>query len=194
MLDVNQLYFGNSIDCTFIDINLNNPRMNLSDEDRKRVTLIQSPVQKVDLSIFGKLRGNDLLFVDSSHVSKVNSDLHTIVFKILPVLAPGVVIHFHDVLYPFEYPFSHAVDRVFWNEAYLLHAFLQNNDQYRIFFWLNSLINLQMPKVNKLLDCLPLEQWRRKFRSEDADYSHAGGMSLHSQNIDAVKKCRCYYK
>jgi predicted O-methyltransferase YrrM len=108
--------------------------------DWGRVSLVEAVVQRAPLSIFTKLRSGDMLFVDSTHVVKTGSDVHFEIFRILPALEPGVVIHFHDVPYPFEYPdewiFSanHS-----WNEAYVLQAFLMYNERFRVTMW-NSLL------------------------------------------------------
>ena len=51
----------------------------------------------------------------------------------LPSLQKGVFIHFHDIFYPFEMPkYWILKNRWFWNENYLLHAFLMNNNKYEI--------------------------------------------------------------
>ena len=79
---------------------------------------------------------NDILFVDSSHISKVGSDLNHIVFNILPALRPGVVVHFHDIYWPFEYPQEWIVDsKRAWNECYVLRAFMQYNDAFEIMLY-----------------------------------------------------------
>ena len=82
---------------------------------------------------------NDLLFIDSTHVAKTGSDVNTIFFDILPSLAAGVCVHFHDIYYPFEYPKEWVRQGRAWNEAYMLRAFLQYNPTFRICFF-NSYI------------------------------------------------------
>jgi hypothetical protein len=72
------------------------------------------------------------LLYDGSHVVKTGSDTHDL-FPILPLPAPGVVIHIHDVFYPFEYPQEWVLDdRRSWNELYLLRALLEGNHDYEI--------------------------------------------------------------
>ena len=79
---------------------------------------------------------NDVLFVDSGHVLKTGNDLHHVLFEVLPVLTPGVVIHFHDIFWPFEYPATWVLDeRRAWNENYALRAFLSGNAGYEILFF-----------------------------------------------------------
>ena len=95
--------------------------------------LIQQPVQTVPRSVFTDLRANDVLFLDSSHVARVGSDVLFEIHDVLPRLAPGVVVHFHDIFLPDEYPRSWIQrNRWFWNEQYLLQAFLSFNDSFEI--------------------------------------------------------------
>lgn len=109
-------------------------------EDRARFELRQECVQDVPLEVFSNLKANDILFIDTAHVSKVGSDVNHIFFEILPVLKPGVVVHFHDVWYPFEYPQDWLWKGMFWNEAYLLRAFLMYNAAFEIIVF-NSYLN-----------------------------------------------------
>jgi len=175
MLDTNELYLNNTIeDFTFIDIDLTRLKSRLTGKDEEHIQMIEKSVSEVDLSIFKKLKTNDLLFIDSSHVSKIGSELHTLIFKILPELESGVYIHFHDIRYPFEYSREMINQKVFWNEAYLLRAFLMFNDHFEISFWLNCLINHDQSN-RKLLDFLPLHDWDRRFNGNNGDISTAGG-------------------
>ena len=90
--------------------------------------IIESRVQLVSLSVFQQLRAGDILFIDSSHVSRAGSDVNFEIFEILPNLNPGVWIHFHDIFLPCEYPRSWILGaRRFLNEQYLLRAFLSFN-------------------------------------------------------------------
>ena len=101
--------------------------------------IIPKRVQDVPLDVFTALDSGDVLFIDSSHVSKVGSDVNHILFNILPALRPSVRVHFHDVFYPFEYPENWIVNGRSWTEAYLLHAFLQFNDTFEIELFPNYL-------------------------------------------------------
>ena len=138
MLDTNDLFYKNkSIQFTFIEPNPQDRLDGLINlEDRKNCKIHVEKVQNVDLSIYQELQENDVLFIDSSHLSKAGSDLNFIMFNILPILKPGVIIHFHDVFYPFEYPKDWLTkERFYWNECYLLRAFLMNNSNYEIIFF-----------------------------------------------------------
>lgn len=135
ILDTNDLYFGGALDCTFIDPFPEVLRTLMKPEDEGKVRLVRDIVQKVPLSTFDALGKGDILFVDSSHVSKTGSDLNRIMFHVLPRLASGVLVHFHDVYYPLEYPREIVYDGIAWNEAYVLRAFLQYNSAFEIAFF-----------------------------------------------------------
>src|SRR2546426_59246 len=95
--------------------------------------LITEPVQKISPDRFQALRENDILFIDSTHVCKIASDVNYLMFSVLPGLKEGVLIHLHDIFLPWEYPRSWVRDyNIFWNEQYLLLAFLMFNDQFEI--------------------------------------------------------------
>lgn len=111
--------------------------------DASRYTLHRRIVQEVPVHVFSKLESGDILFVDSSHVSKAGSDVNFIFFEVLPALNPGVVVHFHDIFYPFEYAMKRLLEGIFWNEAYLLRAFLMFNQSFEILMfndYLNGLL------------------------------------------------------
>lgn len=133
-LDCNELFFGNSIATTFIEPHPELLMSLLKETDRGNTRIIPRRLQDVDLTEFKTLEANDILFVDSTHVSKINSDVNRIFFEILPRLAPGVFIHFHDIFYPFEYPKAWHLEGRAWNEAYLLRTFLQYNRSFEIVF------------------------------------------------------------
>lgn len=97
--------------------------------------MIQSRLQDLNDELFLSLSEGDILFIDSSHVSKINSDVNYSFFSILPKLKKGVMIHFHDIFYPFEYPKEWIYEGRAWNEVYVLRAFLQYNDTFRIRFF-----------------------------------------------------------
>jgi len=131
-LDTNELFFNNSIDVTFIEPSPDLLLSLIKETDKQRVSLIQSNLQEVDIEVFAALGACDILFVDSTHVSKVYSDVNRIFFEIMPKLAPGVLVHFHDIFYPFEYPREWVYENRAWNELYLLRGFLQYNSSFRI--------------------------------------------------------------
>ena len=131
-LDTNELFFGNGIDCTFIEPYPDALHELLRDTDASRVRILPQPVQSVDLRVFEALEANDILFIDSSHVAKVGSDVNHLFFEVLPRLRVGVYVHVHDIVYPFEYPPSWVYEGRAWTEAYLLRAFLAFNDSFEV--------------------------------------------------------------
>jgi predicted O-methyltransferase YrrM len=120
---------------TFIDPEPHRLRTLLRPGDEERATMITQPVQEVSPEAFTALAAGDLLFVDSSHVTKTGSDVNHIVFELLPRISPGVYVHFHDAFYPFEYPRSFIDKRWAWNELYLLRGFLEYNRQFEVVLW-----------------------------------------------------------
>jgi predicted O-methyltransferase YrrM len=132
MLDLDELVLGGSVEFTFIDPEMKRLRELLREGDASRATLIERRVQEVPLDAFEALGANDVLFIDSSHVSKIGSDVNRIFFDILPSLAPGVLIHFHDIANNFEYPREWLENGRAWNEQYLLRAFLMYNAAFRV--------------------------------------------------------------
>jgi len=88
MLDVNELVLGGGVQFTFIDPDMTRLRPLLREGDTGRVQLIERRVQEVPLETFAALAENDVLFIDSSHVSKVGSDVNRLFFDVLPALAP----------------------------------------------------------------------------------------------------------
>jgi hypothetical protein len=89
---------------TLIDPDLERVTGLLAPADRARVEIVGRPVQETPPEVFATLGAGDILFIDSTHVAKTGSDVLFEVFEVLPRLAAGVMIHFHDCTYPFEYP------------------------------------------------------------------------------------------
>ena len=125
MLDLNDLVFNRAIELAFIEPHPERLYSLLSEADRGRCSIRTQSVQQVELDAFRALQANDVLFVDSSHVGKARSDVLHLLFQVLPLLHAGVLVHFHDVFWPFEYPKEWFLAGRAWNEAYYLRAFLQ---------------------------------------------------------------------
>lgn len=135
MLDTDERFLGRSTAFTFIEPYPERLLDLLTDEDRARCEMLQKPVQEVSLETFDALGEDDLLFIDSSHVVKTGSDVQHLLASVLPRLRPGVVVHFHDVFWPFEYPMEWVLEGRAWNEAYFLRAFLQYNTAFEVEFF-----------------------------------------------------------
>lgn len=98
------------------------------------------PLQSLPLSLFETLGPGDILFIDSSHVVRYGSDVVLQMTAILPRLRPGVLVHFHDIFLPYDYPDEWLRDAMFfWNEQYMLSALLEGNPRYRIRYPLHQL-------------------------------------------------------
>ncbi len=95
------------------------------------VTVIREKVETVGLDIFKTLNANDLLFIDSSHIIRPQGDVLFEYLELLPTLNKGVIIHIHDIFTPRDY-LDEWFGEYFWNEQYLLEAFLTDNNKYRI--------------------------------------------------------------
>lgn len=151
MIDINEIFFDNNINCTFIEPY---PDLILSlIKEYDNIDLLRNKVQDISVDRFKQLKENDILFIDSSHVAKTGSDVNYILFNILPNLNKGVIIHFHDIFYPFEYPKKWIYEGRAWNEDYILKAFLQYNNKFKIIYW-NHFLGKIYPKV--IMEKLPL--------------------------------------
>ncbi len=134
MLDVNKEFFKNKIKLTCIEPNPKRLKEVLG-VGIENIEVQEKRLQDVNINIFLKLKESDILFVDSSHVAKINSDVLKIFFEIIPKLNKGVIVHFHDVFNNFSYPKEWLVQRRFWNEAFMLRAFLMYNKNFKIEFF-----------------------------------------------------------
>lgn len=143
MEDTNRLYLDRSMKITCIEPYPDRLYATWGDRVEEHVKLYRKCLQDVDLSLFDELQSGDLCFIDSSHVAKLGSDVCRIFFELLPRLKEGVYIHFHDILYPFEYPDAWLRENRAWNEAYMLRAFLENNPDYEILYWGTCLMALE---------------------------------------------------
>jgi predicted O-methyltransferase YrrM len=151
MLDTNERFFGNRVSLTFIDPYTQVLDENLRPQDRERVTIIPKRVQDVELDLFRTLQAGDILFIDSTHVAKIGSDVNDLFFRVLPALQPGVVLHVHDVFFPFEYPQEWVFSGRAWNEDYLLRAFLQYNSAFRILLFSTFLARFHADRLQALM-------------------------------------------
>jgi len=131
MLDTNDEFMGGAIILKFIEPYPEERLLKLINEN-ENCTIIKDFVQNVGSEIWNELQENDILFIDSSHVSKYHSDVNFLFFEVFPNLKPGVIIHIHDVFFPFEYPLEWLKQGRSWSEAYLLRAFLQYNNAFEI--------------------------------------------------------------
>jgi len=118
--------------------------------------LIKSPVQDVPFEVFEALDEGDILFIDSTHVSKIGSDVNHLFLRVIPRLKPGVVIHVHDIFLPWDVPHGWVVDKkIFWNEQYLLQALLTCNPSFEVLLG-NQFMGREHPSAFRAgFPCIP---------------------------------------
>jgi len=166
MMDTNDLYLDKSVDFTFIEPHPKRFYSMVKSDPASNYRIVEKKVQDVPLELFKGLAKGDILFVDSSHIAKIGSDVVQIFSNILPVLVPGVIVHFHDIPWPFEYPRYWLMNGASWNEAYFLKAFLQFNNSFEILFFNSFMIEFYPDEIKNqmpgLLDSLGLSIWLRK--------------------------------
>jgi len=110
------------------------------------ITLIEKPLQAVELSLFDQLEAGDILFIDSTHVLREGNDVQLEYLDILPRLKPGVLVHVHDISLPRRYPKVYFDQGLYWNEQYLLQAYLVHNSRMKI-IWAGNNLMLKYPQI-----------------------------------------------
>jgi predicted O-methyltransferase YrrM len=108
--------------------------------ERTGAEVVRQRVEEAPAALFRQLGAGDLLFIDSSHMIRPQGDVLFEILELLPSLAPGVIAHFHDIFSPRDYP-RHWLEKEvrFWNEQYLLEAFLSSNREWKVIGALNFL-------------------------------------------------------
>lgn len=150
MLDVNECFMNNEIKITSIEPRADRLKRLLRPSDN--LEIYERDLQEISTKFFDKLEENDILFIDSSHVSKIGSDVNYLLFEVLPRLNKGIYIHFHDMFYPFIYPASWIYEGRAYNELYMLRAFLMDNRNYSIELFGDMLEKKYKQKVPKQLN------------------------------------------
>jgi hypothetical protein len=109
--------------------------------------LIPKKVEDIDIEFFDRLSENDILFIDSSHTVKIGGDVNFLILEVLPRLKKGVIVHIHDIQFPYEYFESYALENhLFWQEQYLVQAFLAYNNAFKI-LWCASYMHYKYPEL-----------------------------------------------
>jgi Methyltransferase domain len=102
------------------------------------ITVIRRQVQDVESGLFTSLGKDDVLFIDSSHIVRLDGDVPFLFLEVLPAMRPGPLIHIHDIPFPYHCPYPadywiyKEVWPMWWNESMLLHALLCGNNQFRV--------------------------------------------------------------
>lgn len=151
---------------TFIDPFSKNILRVLSSNPEGNYRHIREEVQHVDLDEYSVLQENDILFIDTSHVIKIGGELPFIFFSILPRLKKGVIIHIHDIWYPWEYPESMINQGRIYNEIYFVRAFLQYNNNFKIMLFNSYIEQKQKDFISEKMPLLSKKSgvslWLRK--------------------------------
>ena len=113
--------------------------------------IIRQKVEDLGAGFFSELQENDILFIDSSHIIRPQGDVVFEYLELLPVLKRGVIVHLHNIFSPRNYLKRFLVDSLrFWNEQYLLEAFLSQNDKWKVLGALNYLHHNHYEKLKSV--------------------------------------------
>ncbi len=127
-------------------------------EELRDVEIVRELVEEMDRSLFASLEANDMLFIDSSHMIRPQGDVLCEHLEILPALKRGVFVHVHDIFTPRDYPAIWVKDQVrFWNEQYLVEAFLTGNRDFKIVGALNFLKHHHADEIKRRFPLLAAE-------------------------------------
>lgn len=108
--------------------------------------VLARPVEEVDPGeIIARVGHDGCLFVDSSHILRTGTDLPQLFLRVVPALAPGALLHFHDVFLPYEYPRAWVLEERFgFNEQYLVHLMLAAGDRFEV-LWPGHYLQRTLP-------------------------------------------------
>jgi hypothetical protein len=124
--------------------------------DKSGLEVVRRRVEEVDPIIFSALGAGDVLFIDSSHVLRPGGDVVVEILQILPRLAPGVVVHVHDIFTPRDYPWDWLFEmHRLWNEQYVLEAFLSMNPSFEVMLGVQHLWHAARQDMEAA--CVPLD-------------------------------------
>ncbi|MHC1728737.1 MAG: class I SAM-dependent methyltransferase [Syntrophobacteraceae bacterium] len=102
--------------------------------------VLRQKAEDVAMGLFHSLSAGDFLFIDSSHIIRPQGDVLFEFLEVLPALENGVIVHIHDIFTPKDYLDKWIYEEIrFWNEQYLLEAFLSFNDSFKVIGALNYL-------------------------------------------------------
>lgn len=105
-------------------------------------------MQQAPREAFQSLGQNDILFIDSSHVSALGSDVDLELLQLLPAVGEGTLVHVHDIFFPYDYPQLFVDERRwYWNEQYMLYAFLLFNPAFEVIFPVQYLLTQRWEQV-----------------------------------------------
>ena len=135
---------------------------------RDRIALEALPADRLGPERFASLGDGDVLFIDTTHTIKPRNDVTHLLLKMLPEVAPGVVVHVHDFFRPFEYPrMLFEQFHVYWQEQHLLQAFLAFNHEFEVLLPNHAMSRLQADRLTASVpsftpDAMPSGLWLRR--------------------------------
>ena len=131
----------------------------IGQEDRSHCQIYPQRIQDVSLEVFDQLKDGDFFFVDTANIAKTGSEVNWIIFNVLPRLSAGVIVHFHDIAWPFEYSNDWLEDGRSYSEIYLVRALMTYNDTFEVLLFNNwawkerpifSMLSLSTTRVGHL--------------------------------------------
>jgi len=165
ILDTTEQFLDYSPELVFVEPYPDRLKKLLRSKDASRMRVLEAPAQSLAIGEFSPLSASDVLFIDSSHVGKCGSDVLHLLFNVLPRLSQGVLVHIHDMFWPFEYPESWYYEGRCWNEAYLIRAMLTFNSAFEILFWpsfLEAHRPLELRKISHYRESAGGSLWLRR--------------------------------
>jgi len=118
----------------------------------------------IPVSEFASLESGDLLFIDTTHTVKIGGDVNYLFLEVLPALAPGVVVHVHDIFLPWEYPRLWVEQKeLYWAEQYLLQAFLAYNPRFEVLLAAYHLSREDPARLARTIPSFSPELWPASF-------------------------------
>lgn len=145
--------------------------------------LHETILQRAPMEPFEALREGDVCFYDGSHVARAGSDVVWFFSEVIPRLAPGVIVHVHDIFWPSDYPDPWIFERgQTWNEQYVLQAFLMYNREFEPLLSNTALLSSFPAEMEELLGSLPTVMsggslWMRRRSAGPRDTEAATGAS-----------------
>lgn len=127
--------------------------------EKSGARVIRQRVEDIQPDWLLELDENDVLFIDSSHIIRPEGDVLFEYLQLLPRLRRGVIVHVHDIFSPRNYLSQWLREDVwFWNEQYLLEAFLTQNPSWKVLGAVNLLHHRQYDELKRVAPYLTPER------------------------------------
>jgi predicted O-methyltransferase YrrM len=123
--------------------------------------------EHLEESEFASLGRGDILFIDSSHTVRLGGDVVHLLCEVVPRLAPGVLVHVHDIYLPYTYPREWYEEfGWYWAEQYMLQALLAGNGHLEVLLGAYALWRERPADLRRLIPSVsdgeaPLSFWMR---------------------------------